>query len=210
MAAPPSPPPYATPLAAYTAIAASSQVAGCPPSPTVPVTGDLPARLDPKRFTRAVACATNRNLRFSNTLQHTLCGETVYQTNPWVDCARGAILNVDAAGTYYLVESPCLLGYGATEFKVTDLDGNVVCSIYPTIPNPQPPKVPQPIPGGNPTNLGGGTFPKGGGGGGALPISINGLNLNDVARLLGGLGAGPDLTGVLAVLAALVAQGGNI
>ncbi len=178
-----------------------------------PLAGTLPPELVGRGFIRATDCRATRGTRYDNITEAQACGFAVFKDNPWCDCAKGAILLTDDKGDYYLREDPCLLGFGRSELKVYDLDGNVICTIivpYPDIPNPQlPPAQPGSDPGAG-LPFGHPNVRSPGGGGGRPPISVGGFNVGDIANFIEGLGGGTDLSGLIRVAAALVFAAGNI
>jgi hypothetical protein len=200
------------PVAAVTAVAAGTSAGGaCPPGR--PYAGDLPAELQDRGLVRAREWARHHDVEYDSHIQAAGCQHFVWEPNPWVDPQTHTILYRDEGGRYTLKEDVCLLGKPRTSYQVYDLNGSVVCTVYPAVVGLKDP----PLPGGNPGPFGpgvvtGGTpFPGGGGPGVAgLPITVSGVNLGDAAKLLAGLGDHVDLSGVLQVLAALVVQGGNI
>ncbi len=172
-----------------------------------PLTGALPPELAGHGFIRATDCRATRGTKYDNITEAQACGLTVFKDNPWCDCAKGGILLTDDKGDYYLREDPCLLGFGRSELKVYDLEGNVICTIFvatPDLPNPQlPPAQPGQDPGAG-LPFGHPNVRSPGGGGGRPPISVGGLNVGDIANFIEGLGGGTDLSGLIRVAAALV------
>jgi hypothetical protein len=181
--------------------------------PLQPV-GDLPAGLDPKRFVRAKVCAQAGKLpNYPTHFVTQLCGATFFAQDPWVECATRRVLVQDVNGNFGLYEHPCLSGYTSGEYKLYDLDGVYICSVFPTVRTPPNPDLPYgKVSYGVGTGPGGTLQPGYGGsvGGGIPGISVAGVNVSQIVSLLTGTGATVDLSGVLTILAALVVQGGNI
>ncbi len=174
---------------------------------------DLPPELKDRGFIRFLDCQKKRDLHYRNRVEALICNSTTGPNNPWVDCKLLRVLIQLGDGRLALAENACLQGFGATEFKVYDLDGKYLCSSFPPIPNPPDSKLPQPKYGDPGTPFGRGyNLPIGGGGGGTrLPsINIAGLDVGSIYNLITGNGQNVDLSGVLLALAALVATGGNI
>jgi len=178
-----------------------------------PLTGALPPELAGHGFIRATDCRATRGTKYDNITEAQACGLTVFKDNPWCDCAKGGILLTDDKGDYYLREDPCLLGFGRSELKVYDLEGNVICTIFvatPDLPNPQlPPAQPGQDPGAG-LPFGHPNVRSPGGGGGRPPISVGGLNVGDIGTLLSAFGAGADVSGIVRVIAGLVLAAGGI
>jgi len=126
-----------------------------------------------------------------NRFQAQLCGLMAGGPNPWVDCPHGRALMQDAAGTLYLAEHVCLLGFGHTEFRVFTLDGAYVCSQFATNPDPKDPFPPDKY------------FPKG-------PDIASAFPEIGVAEFLKGIGGTPDLSGLANILATLVLSSDRI
>ncbi len=135
-------------------------------------------------------------------------GPSDYLVNP----KTGRVYTRLADGRVVESEVPCLQGYGRGEYKTYLLDGTYLCSAYGG-EHPPDPNLPQPNYGDPLTPFGRGfNLPGFGGGGGGRGggISIAGVNAGDILKFLTGNGVNVDLSGVIYVLAALVAQGGNI
>ncbi len=141
------------------------------------------------------------------------CNHIFFSLNPYVDAQLGAVLQRAEAGAYYFAVHPCLVGYDVDPWPRYEPDGTHICDFYQTIrlqdDTLQDLYGPQVDPlaqfGRDPI---GDARRRARGGLGS--VSIAGIRLDDVAKLLGGLGGTPDLSGVLSVLAALVVQGANI
>jgi len=174
----------------------------------------LPPELAGRGFIRARDCyAQLGRPKYANKFQAQMCGAVFFAQNPWVDCATKRALAHDAAGRLLLIETPCLTGYGKAEYKRYDLEGHEVCSVFPADANPQDPFPDGKYVGGDPGKglpFGRPGLPGVGTGGRGLPITVSGVNVADIGRLLSGAGATVDVGGIISVLAALVLQGGNI
>ncbi len=203
---------WGTPLEAVNAVNQGTPAGGpCPRGRQF--RDELPPELAGRGFQRAAEWHRQHRVQYHTHVQAAACQHIVWGPNPWVDPKTRTLLTRDDGGTFYLVESPCLLGDDRTEYRTFTLEGTLVCTVYPSSP---PPKDPE-LPGGNlgpfgPGTVGTGNFGGSGGGPGlaGLPITVSGVNLGDVARLVQGLGGSADLSGVVQALLALVLQGGNI
>ncbi len=133
--------------------------------------------------------------------------------HPYANRATGWVYMTDKAGAVRQYEHPCVVGYGRPVYRVYDLTGAQVCSVYTNGAHVPDPKLP-PVNYGDPLTpfQRGVNLPIGGGGGSGKGggLSIAGVNVGDIANLLSGGAVNVDLAGVIQVLAALVIQGGNI
>ena len=177
------------------------------------VTGDLPPELAGRGFVHATACRARIHPTYGRRSQLAICNSRFFPADPWVDCARRAVLVRRADGTYALLETPCLAGDSQGTYHLYDLDGNVLATRASAPPSAQEQQqattfTPPPSPS---QTVGPGFYglPQTRPAGRGLP-TIGGVNFNDVARLLEGSGASPDLSGVLRLLAGLVLQAGDI
>jgi len=181
--------------------------------PRVTVVTALPPELSGLGLIRAKDCQKRAPTKYRNRTESQICDTVLFTPNPWVDCPTKRVLVRSSDGRYLLAEMPCLTGYGRIEYKLSDLEGNHVCSWFAPIPDPPAPELPEAPPGILPgSGLGpfAGGFPFAGGGGGGLPITVSAVKVDDVLKFLGGLGGSADLAGVVKVIAALVLQGGAI
>ncbi len=174
---------------------------------------DLPDRLQGHGFVRSNDCPTLTQRHYATGRQQGICEHVFQYNHPWVDCEKGLVLMQNPQGEILLWEHPCVAGAGKSEYKAYDLNGNYVCSTYPTDAAPQDPFTDERLRFANISSgvqMGMGTAlgrPRGGSG---LPVTVAGVRLTDVEALLSGTGASPDLSGVLRVLASLVLQAGSI
>ncbi len=232
---PANPVTYATPLAAYVAAHAQPTAGTCdfPGSRTVVadpraaiqargvpdvVLDQLVYGLPPELVGRGLVPArewqrTHGNPNSKKASGSLFCTHAFFTLNPYVDPDRGAVLARAADGAYYLAVHPCLVGFDVNPWPRVELDGTPICDFYQALrlqddslqdlytepPNPLGAFGADPFGAARRqagTSLG--------------SISIGGVNLGDVAKLLGGAGENLDLSGLINVLAALVVQGGNI
>jgi len=210
----PDNPVTATPAAAVAAVLDGTVNAGGACKGLVPFAGELPPELAARGLVRAVDyMKARKNFKYHTRIEASICGATLGKANPWVEPTKGLVLVRSAGGSFYLLESACLTGFGPTEFKAYDLTGQPVCSVYANVPLPPDPKLP-PVNYGTPIGSGGGfgrpNLPGFGGAGMGGGFSIKGISPTDVLGFLRGSGVNVDLSGVIYVLAALVGQGGNI
>jgi len=180
---------------------------------TVDFGPDLPPELGGRGLVRAQDYRRLHPVHYHSNSQAGACDFLFWRQNPWIDPVRLAILVKDETGRYLLRETPCISGDRNPEYRTLTLEGDVVCTTYPTAGFPTDPQLPV----GSPGPFGPGTVGTGNYGGSAgargltgLPITVSGVNLGDVAKFLEGVGGKTDLSGVIQVLAALVLQGGNI
>jgi len=214
-----------------TAVAAVTAPAAVPGSPceAAALVTEVPTEVSADRVERLESYIKAHPVTYKTRFESGICSCTLFCKAPPVGakaepcCKRGPsdyLVNPQTGRIYArladgrLVESeiPCLQGFGRAEYKTFLADGTYLCSRYGG-EHPPDPKLP-PVNYGNPPGSTGG-----GGGvnlGGILPgivgagLSLGGVNLGDIGKALSAGGVNVDLSGVIYILAALVAQGGNI
>jgi hypothetical protein len=230
---------YSDPLAAYIAAHAKPADGTCDFPGTVLVTSDTRATLEARRVPKVTLDElayglppelngrgliparewpkTHNNPNDKKAAGSLFCNASFYQINPYVDPARGAALFRDGRGKYYFGEHPCMVGYDKNPWARWDIDGGHICDLYQSIRLPDstlqdllPPTIDPLAQFGNSPMATLDRVRRG-----AQPgLSIAGVNLQDVLSvvntLTGGGSSSVDLQGVLAILAALVSQGGRI
>jgi len=219
---------YHNPVEAVAAVTAPAAVPGGPCDVAALVT-EIPTEVPADRVQRLDAYIKAHPVTYKTRFESTICACTFFCKAPPVGakaepcCKRGPsdyLVNPQtgrvygrlADGRLVEAEEPCLQGFGRAEYKVFLADGTYLCSKYGG-EHPPDPKLPPANYGTPPGSTGGGGGVSVGGivtGIGAAGLSLLGINPNDVGRFLSGNGVNLDLSGVIYILAALVAQGGNI
>ncbi len=219
---------YPNPAAAVAAVTGPAGVPGGPCGTGALLTA-APPELPPDRVQRLADYIKRHPIQYKTRFEATICSCTFFSKPPppeagaqpcgkygpsdyLVNPATGRVYARLADGRVVESETPCLQGFGRGEYKTYLLDGTYLCSTYggehPPDPSLPAPSYPNPgTPFGRGVNVPGiGGVGRGPGGLG----TIAGVNVGDVLNFLAGSGVKVDLSGVLYVLAALVAQGGNI
>ncbi len=218
---------YPNPASAVAAVTGPTGVPGGPCGAANLIT-EAPAEVPAAQVERLESYIKRKPVTYKSRFEATICACTLFCKAPPVGagsepcCKRGPsdyLVNPHTGRIYARLEDrrlveaeiPCLQGFGRAEYKTFLPDGTYLCSKYGG-DHPPDPKLPPPNYGDPLTPFGRGfNLPIGGGGGGkGGGFSIAGISPNDVLKFLSGNGVNVDLSGVIYVLAALVAQGGNI
>ncbi len=219
---------YPNPASAVAAVTGPTGVPGGPCGAGALIT-EVPADVPAELVQRLEAYIKQHPVKYKTRFESTICACTFLCKAPPVGapaepcCKRGPsdyLVNPKTGRVYSrledgrLVESevPCLQGFGRGEYKTFLPDGTYLCSTYGG-EHPPDPKLPPPNYGDPLTPFGRGfNLPGFGGGGGGKGggFTIAGVKAGDILNFLSGNGVNVDLSGVIYVLAALVAQGGNI